>query len=559
MTAAADDLTPPGCAECVSAKRVLVIAPHYDDETLGCGGLLIQLAAAGVEIEAIFLSDGSGGTEAVDDRDAYSRRRRGESRQAGAILGISRFHDLELADGLLAAHMPALVSGIRSALREARADTVLVPSPVEVSADHRAAYQALRLALVVESHRDDEEDWRPEQVLLYEVNRPQHPNLLVDVSAQLDQLRAAIGCYQSQLARHPYLQSALGLRRFRTLTLSPTIQAAEAYRRVRATDLRGPVEGGADKPQVTGTTGSVPCPLVSVVVRTKDRPGRLAEALESIAACRYPELEVVLVNDGGAVPTVRADYPLPVAHLHWSVGRGRSAAARAGVEAASGRYLAFLDDDDLFLPHHFETLVPAALRMEGAVVYSDALIGVYEIAPTGTWHRVEERISYQRDFDADALLIDNYIPLNTVLVERETLLQAGSFDPDLDLFEDWDMLIRLAERAPFERVPVVTCEYRHFRGAEQALGNDPRARPGYLEARASVLHKHRSKLTPQRLARAVDAHAADAAATRADRDALRGAVDRLRREPVRFILGRLRRRFGASGSRPPHRKPGSSS
>ncbi|MYJ24207.1 MAG: PIG-L family deacetylase, partial [Holophagales bacterium] len=54
---------PPTVPGSVLARRVLVLAPHYDDEVLGCGGLLLQLAAGGAEIVCAFLSDGSGGVE----------------------------------------------------------------------------------------------------------------------------------------------------------------------------------------------------------------------------------------------------------------------------------------------------------------------------------------------------------------------------------------------------------------------------------------------------------------------------------------------------------------
>ena len=77
--------------------------------------------------------------------------------------------------------------------------------------------------------------------------------------------------------------------------------------------------------------------------------------------------------------------------------------------------------------------------------YSDAAVGVYELAGDGGgWRQVERRLPYSRDFDPDLLLLDNYIPLHTLLAERELWLAAGPFDAELPFFEDWDLLIRLA-------------------------------------------------------------------------------------------------------------------
>ncbi len=141
-------------------------------------------------------------------------------------------------------------------------------------------------------------------MLAYEVNHAAHPDLLVDVSRERAAIESAMSHYRSQLERHGYLEAALGLRRWRCLTLGPQVELAEGYRSLRAADFRTRTLA-----QLTTELGGVPAldlvnegPLVSIVVRTKDRPALLAEALGSIAASTYRRLEVVLVNDGGAAP-----------------------------------------------------------------------------------------------------------------------------------------------------------------------------------------------------------------------------------------------------------------
>jgi LmbE family N-acetylglucosaminyl deacetylase len=74
----------PGHASRVVASRVLVLAPHADDEIVGCGGLLAQLLAAGAAVTVFYLTDSSGGTEAIDDRPASRSRRRSEAESVAA-------------------------------------------------------------------------------------------------------------------------------------------------------------------------------------------------------------------------------------------------------------------------------------------------------------------------------------------------------------------------------------------------------------------------------------------------------------------------------------------
>jgi LmbE family N-acetylglucosaminyl deacetylase len=502
----------PGETTRLTARRVLVVAPHFDDEVLGCGGLLIQLVAGGAEVRVLFLSDGCGGEEVVDDREAYAERRRGEAQGVAKLLGFAGIEELAARDGALADDRDLLADGIRKALLSHRPDLLLVPSPTEITADHRAAF--LAVCEVLSPLRPEDELHTALDgvtILLYEVNHPAHPDLLIDVGAELPALEAAIRLYASQLERHNYLDCAVGLRRYRTLSLPAEVSAAEGYRRLSPGDFttRSPSQlvehlGGVASPRAV--EGG---PLVSVVVRTFNRPDLLREALASLAASHYRNLEIVLVNDGGVPPEVPPAYPFPVVRVDLSENRGRAAAAGAGIDAATGAYVSFLDDDDLVAPEHFTTLVGAASAAGVRVVYSDAAVGVYEIGPDG-WRCRERRLPYSRDFDPDFLLLDNYIPFNTLLVERAACVEVGPFDSDLPFFEDWDFLIRLSTACAFNHVSSVTCEYRHFEGSEQILGRAPRQRPDFLAMKARILAKHSELLTAERLARAVDRMRAEA-------------------------------------------------
>lgn len=527
-------LQPPGTTEAVHAASVLAVVPHYDDEVLGCGGLLARLAASGTPVRCLYLSDGGGGVEEVEDRAEYRRRRREEAERAAAVLGLAGGDHLALPDGALGDHLPEIEAGLRRALLSLHPDLLLVPSPLEVSADHRAAFAALYglLAPLRDGQGDPalRETAAELRILAYEINHPAHPDLLVDVSAQAEALAAAMACYASQEERHPYLAAGLGLRRFRTLTLPALpsgIELAEGYRRLSPSDFatRSPAQlirhlGGL--PEVLEVREGPP---VSVIVRTRDRPQLLSEALASLAGGSYRRVEVVLVNDGGATPEVPAGYPLPVVRIDLPENHGRAAAAQAGVEAATGAYVAFLDDDDLAAPEHLATLAGLVAAAGVRVAYTDAAVGIYQLDPQGGWTCGERRLPYSRDFDPDVLLIDNYIPFNTLLIERGLFAEAGPFDTSLPFFEDWDYLIRLAALTPFHHLARVTCEYRHFRGGgHHIFGERPRERGDFLAVKARVLAKHAALLAPETLARAVDTLRAELVTTREDQAGARREV-----------------------------------
>jgi LmbE family N-acetylglucosaminyl deacetylase len=231
---------PPGRTSAVAAVGTLVLAPHFDDEVLGCGGLIRKLVAAGAPVQVLFLTDGSGGIEEIDDRAAYAARRRREAEQVTRLLGCTGMEVLGIRDGALAGGRLEAAAAIRRRLLEQRPGLVLVPSPLEVSEDHRAAFAALFDVLSPAARSAEyEEAARRLEVWLYEVNHPGYPDRLIDVGDCLPTFERAMAIYASQEERHPYLRAGIGLRQFRTHTLTPEVTLAEGYRCLTAGDFRG--------------------------------------------------------------------------------------------------------------------------------------------------------------------------------------------------------------------------------------------------------------------------------------------------------------------------------
>ncbi len=236
--------------------------------------------------------------------------------------------------------------------------------------------------------------------------------------------------------------------------------------------------------------------LVSVVVRTRERLHMLSGALASIGAQSHRPIEVVLVNDGGPPLDIEAlrqrlgDVTLVAVHLPTHQGRAR--AANAGIAHARGRWVTFLDDDDEWLPQHLHGLVKAACAQQADVVYSGAEMAFASWSQEQGGFEVHERHELSKDFNGAELLLGNYIPFNTVLVDAVRLRALGGIDESFDLYEDWDLLLRLARKGPFHHIAATTARYHQWSQAEQINRTSADA---MAAATLRIYDKHRTEIT----------------------------------------------------------------
>ncbi|MCF8083530.1 MAG: glycosyltransferase, partial [Deltaproteobacteria bacterium] len=203
-----------------------------------------------------------------------------------------------------------------------------------------------------------------------------------------------------------------------------------------------------------------PGPLVSVIVLARDRPARLTDALRSVAGQTYANVEIVVVNDGGAeisdgVQALAGEIPVTCIA---PVRRGRAAAANAGLRAARGAYLNFLDEDAVFLPDHVETLVSGLISTHSKVAYSNTA----KVYTSGWEDRIKTEAPLKRTFDRRRLFFENYISTISVLFSREVPAETGGFDEQMKRFGDWDFWIRVSRRLSFLHVNKLTAKYRVY-------------------------------------------------------------------------------------------------
>lgn len=206
-------------------------------------------------------------------------------------------------------------------------------------------------------------------------------------------------------------------------------------------------------------------PPVSILIRTRNRPQLLAEALASVAVQSMPGLEVVVVNDGGCdVGELLARPHGAIAtfqYIHWPDGRGRSHAANALLEAAQGECLLFLDDDDWLDAAHIGRLWQRLQHHPQAVAaYAD--VACVRRDASQVWQTVRV---FAEPFDVLRLAYENFLPIHAVLFRREVVSAGCRFDPELDAYEDWAFWLQLARQGEFVHQPGVSAFYRLDSGA----------------------------------------------------------------------------------------------
>jgi glycosyltransferase involved in cell wall biosynthesis len=214
--------------------------------------------------------------------------------------------------------------------------------------------------------------------------------------------------------------------------------------------------------KVVRTTCQYNIPMVSIIIPTCDRPGFLKEALQSVISQTYKNLEIIIINDGGEdVSEIinSLDNKGNIIYLRHEDRMGPSAARNTGLKVARGKYIAYLDDDDVYYPNHLETLIVFLERSNSKVAYTDSY-QAFQAWITDRYVTTDKTITYSYDFDRQKFLISNYIHIINIVHRRELLDEIGLFDEELETHEDWDMCIRLSQKYEFYHIKDVTAEFR---------------------------------------------------------------------------------------------------
>ena len=426
----------------------LVFAPHPDDEVFSIGGMLSQAASLGQSITVVYMTNGELGGDA-DTRVS----------EANSVCGVlnAKAHFLNIPDRSVKASF-ALFSTIKNLVDDLKPDNVFFPSPQEFHIDHRATSVSVWRGLQKANFKGD--------AYCYEVSRQCDCNILIDISSVMDAKQKLCNLYASQLTENNYLDVVKGINKARTYTLPTGIEYAEGL--LKISNINQDPKNYYKHTHESNFYNTLPdeSPIISYLVRTKNRPKLLARCLESLAKQGYKSnLDVVVVNDGGVeVEDVCIAYRthfhrLTLVNVPESIGR--AAAANTALSHAKGAFVNFLDDDDEIDTNHTDVFLNEWRRDNSIeILYR----GVRVLKESG-----ELMLEYNESFSMGRMMLNNFIPIHGVSFSRRFIDIGCRFDESLKFMEDWDFWIQLSRLASFQHVDIITSSYHQVGSSAASL------------------------------------------------------------------------------------------
>jgi glycosyltransferase involved in cell wall biosynthesis len=239
-------------------------------------------------------------------------------------------------------------------------------------------------------------------------------------------------------------------------------------------------------------------PLVSVIIPTCLRPELLRGAIQSVLVQQCQDFEVIVVDDDplmSAKPVALSFQDARVIYLAHDRRKGGSAARNTGLARSRGRFMAFLDDDDVW---HADFLSKMLAAMEKAPLDVGVVSCAVDLVDAQGVRRRSKASLHQRGDIFQAMLRGERSIVGTVaLVRREVFEACGGFDEALPSAQDWDMWIRASKRFAFEYLPESLVDVRDH---GERISSDP-LRP--IISRTFILNKYADDFSRDPEARAI--------------------------------------------------------
>jgi len=453
MLAEEKDLIPFTTSELPSGKW-LVFSAHAYDEIFAMGGVLLRAKQQKISVTLVVMTDG----QRFDNSDAheeFSQTYKNKVQRVADFLALEnciflakKVQGLGLSD--------ELISKIENIIKTENPDHVFIPSPMELHPDHRAASEVIFQAINKLSLKID--------VYCYEISTQSQINLLIDTSSVIEEKKFLVSLSENQIAFDHYLNITLALDKARTYTLPIEVAYAEGFARLEIYN-EGTLSEQLYKQLLPfwQTTEKGNLPLVTIIIRTKDRPELLKRAVQSVINQMYKNIELLIVNDGGceidrdvaAIERCLTQYRL----INLKENVGRAGAANVGLKEFKGDYAMFLDDDDTIDSNHLSNLMRVIQENKVDVAYS----GV------GT----DNGALFNYKYDKYHLYAGNYIPIHALVFSKKLIQQGCCFDENFTVYEDWDFWLQLSQKTDFYHSELVTATYFSSGDSGVGINSDP--------------------------------------------------------------------------------------
>jgi glycosyltransferase involved in cell wall biosynthesis len=207
----------------------------------------------------------------------------------------------------------------------------------------------------------------------------------------------------------------------------------------------------------------VTSPIVSVIIPTYDRPQFLMEAISSVLAQSFQDFEIIVVNDGGPQDAKQIVFQINdprIRYLRIKHG-GISCALNAGLARSRGKYIAYLDDDDVYLPKHLINLVRTLEKQQNISLAYSSSFRCLQKQKNGEWFTYRKYVVGAQKFDRGALEKANFIQTTGCVMHRKALIdEVGGFNETIIGCQDWEFYLRATRKHQACFVDEATIEHR---------------------------------------------------------------------------------------------------
>jgi glycosyltransferase involved in cell wall biosynthesis/ubiquinone/menaquinone biosynthesis C-methylase UbiE len=207
---------------------------------------------------------------------------------------------------------------------------------------------------------------------------------------------------------------------------------------------------------------------VSVIIPTYNRANFVCEAINSCLNQTFRNFEIIVIDDGSTDNTKEAlkRYGSSIRYVYQE-NQGRAEARNRGIKLAEGEYIAFLDDDDLWLPQKLERQVNF-LDFRPQISLAQTFVEIIDAQGNLLKGATEEQLQLYKkavkaDYTYEAMSRSCIMLISTVIVRRECFDKVGFFDPDTESFEDWDFYLRFALKYNIGTIPEFLTRFRRHR------------------------------------------------------------------------------------------------
>lgn len=217
--------------------------------------------------------------------------------------------------------------------------------------------------------------------------------------------------------------------------------------------------------------------LVTAIITTHNRLELLKQAVESVKNQSYPNIELIIVDDHSTDGTDEYCKQLSISthnityiYIPREQSKGGNYARNLGIKNSHGVYIAFLDDDDIWLPEKINLQVQLITDKNCDLVYGNRIVEV--IDPNGKSKFYPSKLNPQYEGDvSQAILTDIFTTTSLILVRKSIFELIGLFDEELKYWQEYELSIRIAQLSPFYAVHQPLIHYRVNHSDNQRLTN----------------------------------------------------------------------------------------